>query len=107
MTRLDRAALAATLMLTLVPAIATAEPARVAHTARIVVRDLDLATAAGQQHFRQRAQRAAAMACGTAADIRDRLDVLRCQAEMRSEAQARLAALSHARETELAAVAPR
>ena len=107
MTRLDRAALAATLMLTLTPATVTADPDRVARAARIVVRDLDLATSAGQQHFRQRARRAAAMACGTAANIRDRLDVLRCQAEMRKEAQVRLAALSHARETEMAAVAPR
>ena len=107
MTRLDRAALAATLMLTLTPATVTAEPDRVARIARNVVRDLDLAAAAGQQHFRQRARRAAAMACGTAANIRDRLDVLRCQAEMRREAQVRLAALSHARETKMAAVAPR
>lgn len=103
MKRLDRAAFAATLMLALFPTLAAAEADRVPLTARVAIRDLDLATAAGQRHFRERVRRAAAMACGNAADLRERSDVLRCQAEMRDDAQVRLAALTRARGIELAA----
>ncbi len=107
MNRLDRAACAATLMLALSPTVAAAEPDRMTLTARVVIRDLDIGTAAGQQLFRERVRRAAAMACGTATDLRERFDVLRCQAEMRDDARVRLAALTRARGIELAANASR
>lgn len=107
MTRLARAASAATLMLALLPTVAAAAPEREALTARIGIRDLDLGTAAGQQHFRERVRRAAAMACGTATDLRERFDILRCQAEMRDDAKVRLAALTRAHGVELAANASR
>lgn len=102
MNRFDFAALAAALTLAASPSLATADPGRVSLTARVAVRDLDLATPAGQQQFRQRVARAAAVTCGTAVDIRDRFDVLRCHREMRDDAQVRLAALTRARGIELA-----
>lgn len=107
MNRFDRAAHVATLMLALLPAIAAAEPDRVALKARVAIRDLDLGTAAGQQHFRERVRRAATIACGTPTHLDERSDVLRCQAEIRDDAQARLAALIRARAIQLAANAPR
>ncbi|MEG8039264.1 UrcA family protein [Sphingomonas sp. LR60] len=102
MNRFHFAALAAALTLAMLPSISTADPGRVPLTARVTVRDLDLATLVGQKQFRQRVAHAAVVTCGTAFDIHDRLDVLRCHREMRNDAQVRLAALTRARAIELA-----
>ncbi|MEH3104559.1 MAG: UrcA family protein [Sphingomonas phyllosphaerae] len=107
MNRFDRAALTALLTLAFSSSPALAQPDRVTFTARVAVNDLNLATVAGQYHFRQRARRAAIKVCGHPFDIRDRFDVLRCQAEMGKDAQLRLAALTHARGVELAAITRR
>lgn len=107
MNRLDFAALAATLTFCLSPTTATADADRVPLTARIAVRDLDLASRVGQRQFRRRVDHAAASTCGVGMSIRERLDVLRCHTEMRRDAQIRLAALAHSRKIEVAAITSR
>jgi UrcA family protein len=104
MILLDRAALAAMLTLAFAPLAASADPVRTPVVAQIVVRDLDLGSAAGQQAFNARVRRAATAHCGVAGiDLHARLDVLRCRQEMLSDAQVRLASLTSARRIELAA----
>lgn len=107
MNRFDLAALAATLTLALSPTVATADPDRRSLTTRVTIHDLDLGTAAGQMQFRRRVDHAAALACGTGTDFRDRLDVLRCHGEMRKDAQVRLAALTRAQGIALATLTRR
>lgn len=107
MIRFHRAALAATLTLALAPLHADAQANRVPVTAHITVRDLDFGNAAGRRAFELRVRRAAALHCGTATELHTRFDILRCRAEMRDDAQVRLAALTHRRAVELAAITRR
>lgn len=107
MIRFHRAALAATLTLALAPLHAQTQANRVPVTAHITVRDLDLGNAAGRKAFELRVRRAAATHCGAATGLHMRFDILRCRAEMRENAKVRLAALTHRRAVELAAITRR
>lgn len=104
MTRFYRAALAAALTLATTPLSATAEAERAPVSAHVIVRDLDLGSPSSQKMFEVRVARAAAAACGSAIDLRERFDVMRCRGEMRRAAAVRLAALMPRRPIELAAV---
>lgn len=104
MSRLDRAALAATLMLVVSPTAASAQQDLVPLTARIAICDLNRGTTAGQQQLGLRVRHAASRICSTPVDIRDWPDVLSCQTEMRRVLQVRLAALVGERRIKPAAV---
>lgn len=105
MIRFDHAACAAALTLALMPVVANAEPERVAVTARIAVRDLDLYSRAGKASFDARVRHAASLRCGVAGrDLLARRDMQRCRDEMLDNARVRLAALTTSHPVELAAL---
>ncbi|KTT76728.1 UrcA family protein [Sphingomonas endophytica] len=103
MTRFDRAALAAALALAPISTAASAEAMREHVSASVSVHDIDFSTSAGRSAFQARVRRAARHTCGTSYDLRGRSDMLRCRGEMMKDGEVRLAALTRARGTELAA----